>query len=254
MNSIHKPKGFTLIELLVVIAIIAILAAILFPVFAKAREKARQTSCLSNQKQIALGILQYVQDYDEEFPTIRVMLSNGAFIDWRSEIYPYVKNAQIFACPSDPSSGTVANYQGDCQNVVAVPTGYARYTTDISYAWSTIGDVGVPDGFSYGINQSAPHLADIQFPSTELMINESIGTCTDNCVWCWYNDYCHTMMSNYSLIDGHAKAFRPSATYAPVCMWLEDNNNGNPCPATISGVTVMPISTQLSTYPLECQQ
>ena len=65
----YKLKGFTLIELLVVIAIIAILAAILFPVFAQVREKARQTTCASNQKQIGLGFLQYVQDYDEHFPS-----------------------------------------------------------------------------------------------------------------------------------------------------------------------------------------
>ena len=68
--KVTTKRGFTLIELLVVIAIIAILAAILFPVFAKAREKARQTTCLSNVKQITLGILQYAQDYDERFPML----------------------------------------------------------------------------------------------------------------------------------------------------------------------------------------
>jgi len=89
-------KGFTLIELLVVIAIIAILAAILFPVFARAREKARQTSCLSNLKQLALGGLMYAQDYDERFVTYR-------YPDpyyWPDKIEPYLKNAQILRCPS----------------------------------------------------------------------------------------------------------------------------------------------------------
>ncbi len=103
-------RGFTLIELLVVIAIIAILAAILFPVFAKAREKARQTSCLSNLKQLGLGIMMYIQDYDERMP----ILYNppdppppNPWWDssWKVRIYPYVKNGQIFACPSTTAHG-----------------------------------------------------------------------------------------------------------------------------------------------------
>ncbi|WP_395145752.1 prepilin-type N-terminal cleavage/methylation domain-containing protein, partial [Armatimonas sp.] len=76
-----KKRAFTLIELLVVIAIIAILAAILFPVFAQAREKARQTSCLSNQKQIGLGVMQYVQDYDETYPTAYYYKNNTATVN-----------------------------------------------------------------------------------------------------------------------------------------------------------------------------
>jgi prepilin-type N-terminal cleavage/methylation domain-containing protein len=76
----NTKLGFTLIELLVVIAIIAILAAILFPVFAKVREKARQTTCTSNEKQIGLGILQYVQDYDETYPLARFKNSGGVTV------------------------------------------------------------------------------------------------------------------------------------------------------------------------------
>jgi prepilin-type N-terminal cleavage/methylation domain-containing protein/prepilin-type processing-associated H-X9-DG protein len=91
-------RAFTLIELLVVIAIIAILAAILFPVFAKAREKARQTSCLSNHRQIALGIRQYCGDYDGRLPLYRPIA--GSNIYWNHLIGPYVKNTQVFKCPS----------------------------------------------------------------------------------------------------------------------------------------------------------
>jgi prepilin-type N-terminal cleavage/methylation domain-containing protein/prepilin-type processing-associated H-X9-DG protein len=96
-------RGFTLIELLVVIAIIAILAAILFPVFAKAREKARQTSCLSNTKQLILAELQYVQDYDECFsPYGDHYCPAGSCRHWWDVIAPYMKNTQILSCPSQP--------------------------------------------------------------------------------------------------------------------------------------------------------
>ena len=109
-----QKRAFTLIELLVVIAIIAILAAILFPVFAQAREKARQTSCLSNQKQLGLGVMQYVQDYDETYPMAYYYKNNtattnggsaGGYVTWTVLLQPYVKNAQLFVCPSDASKG-----------------------------------------------------------------------------------------------------------------------------------------------------
>jgi prepilin-type N-terminal cleavage/methylation domain-containing protein/prepilin-type processing-associated H-X9-DG protein len=101
-----RKRAFTLIELLVVIAIIAILAAILFPVFAKAREKARQTSCLSNCKQLGLGMMQYVQDYDESYPLVYCDLASippgciSTRLVWGDVIAPYLKNTQIFKCPS----------------------------------------------------------------------------------------------------------------------------------------------------------
>jgi prepilin-type N-terminal cleavage/methylation domain-containing protein/prepilin-type processing-associated H-X9-DG protein len=90
-----NKRAFTLIELLVVIAIIAILAAILFPVFAKAREKARQASCASNEKQMGLALLQYAQDYDE-----RMVMRYFTGFHWQTQIAPYVKNTQVFNCPS----------------------------------------------------------------------------------------------------------------------------------------------------------
>jgi prepilin-type N-terminal cleavage/methylation domain-containing protein/prepilin-type processing-associated H-X9-DG protein len=121
-------RGFTLIELLVVIAIIAILAAILFPVFAQAREKARQTTCLSNNKQIGLSVMMYVQDYDETFPPCLTKGQNGqwmgAFPDYvryqgfmRSIMDPYIKNVGLWICPSQHLKGNqFGEYTGYAYN------------------------------------------------------------------------------------------------------------------------------------------
>jgi prepilin-type N-terminal cleavage/methylation domain-containing protein/prepilin-type processing-associated H-X9-DG protein len=127
---LRRTSGFTLIELLVVIAIIAILAAILFPVFARARENARRTSCMSNLKQIGLGVMQYTQDYDEKYPLNTYMPivladgtsstpgnkfsvyvgSTGKYLTWMDFIYPYVKSTQLFVCPSATAGDTTPSY------------------------------------------------------------------------------------------------------------------------------------------------
>jgi prepilin-type N-terminal cleavage/methylation domain-containing protein/prepilin-type processing-associated H-X9-DG protein len=99
----QRQKGFTLIELLVVIAIIAILAAILFPVFAKVREKARAISCLSNLKQIGTAVTMYTQDYDETEPSS--YNKYGGETGWACQVFPYVKSVAAFACPDDSSIG-----------------------------------------------------------------------------------------------------------------------------------------------------
>jgi len=104
-----RRRGFTLIELLVVIAIIAILAAILFPVFARAREKARQASCQSNLKQIGLSVHMYAQDYDERYPMNSYNVTDcvsqfhagvGQRLWWYEALTPFVKSTQLWACPS----------------------------------------------------------------------------------------------------------------------------------------------------------
>jgi prepilin-type N-terminal cleavage/methylation domain-containing protein/prepilin-type processing-associated H-X9-DG protein len=110
-----RAEGFTLIELLVVVAIIGILAAILFPVFARARENARKAVCMSNLKQIGLGLMMYVQDFDETYPVSYFAGAPAGKLTWYDVINPYVKNDQVFVCPtagkiestdaSDPSSG-----------------------------------------------------------------------------------------------------------------------------------------------------
>lgn len=115
-----KRRGFTLIELLVVIAIIAILAAILFPVFARAREKARQTSCLSNEKQLGTALLMYTQDYDECFPRCYFYVNpavggTGGYFHWSWVASSYIKNDQVFVCPSDKSRGLAPTNSFDYQ-------------------------------------------------------------------------------------------------------------------------------------------
>jgi prepilin-type N-terminal cleavage/methylation domain-containing protein/prepilin-type processing-associated H-X9-DG protein len=170
----YKARGFTLIELLVVIAIIAILAAILFPVFAQARESARTASCLSNVKQMSLGILMYVQDYDEKFCPARYTtmgadrdrpdapwnVTKNEHIDWAHLIYPYVKNVQIFHCPS-------AQDGADKDNPNAVNsdrTGATTYIVNnrLTGRWGQ-GEWGGHDMIK---------LAAMNFPSTTILIAE----------------------------------------------------------------------------------
>jgi len=130
MNVNNKRKAFTLIELLVVIAIIAILAAILFPVFATAREKARMTACLSNEKQFGIALMQYVQDYDEMYPQGTVDLYGAPGKGWAGQIYPYFKSPGLMVCPSDPTGNINHGWSYGYNNVLA---GYTQNTP--TYPW-----------------------------------------------------------------------------------------------------------------------
>jgi prepilin-type N-terminal cleavage/methylation domain-containing protein/prepilin-type processing-associated H-X9-DG protein len=154
-SKMRTRKGFTLIELLVVIAIIAILAAILFPVFAKAREKARQATCLSNQKQIGLAFMQYVQDYDETYPVSSTLGYAGGF--WNNPMLtPYVKSQQVFRCPSQAS----------------VDRGWGGIWTETAYNYNdAIGHC--QDAGSWAWGQISPvTLAEIKAPASCWMLAE----------------------------------------------------------------------------------
>jgi prepilin-type N-terminal cleavage/methylation domain-containing protein/prepilin-type processing-associated H-X9-DG protein len=160
-------RAFTLIELLVVIAIIAILAAILFPVFAQAREKARQAACLSNTKQMALGVMQYTSDYDELLPVI----GDGKQCRgrWQWQIYPYVKNEQVFTCPNLPEN----KWSSATSTVTCVGT------TTANAGWASISGYGWSGALAYD-NRSNPNndtvpgwsLAEIKKPSETILVGD----------------------------------------------------------------------------------
>jgi prepilin-type N-terminal cleavage/methylation domain-containing protein/prepilin-type processing-associated H-X9-DG protein len=196
-------RGFTLIELLVVIAIIAILAAILFPVFARAREKARQTSCLSNVKQLMLGLKMYVQDYDEMNTAARNFLyggtfpmtgyvaqlpgcGNASFIPWFYVIQPYVKNEQILQCPSD--SHAYCGWKG---------------------VMSAANPTGASPTQSYGYNFNFDNIkeASIGTPANVVQIMDNDRNIDAN--WddpgCYIDDPRHNGGWNLGFADGHAK-------------------------------------------------
>ncbi|MEI6500650.1 MAG: DUF1559 domain-containing protein [Armatimonadota bacterium] len=192
-------KGFTLIELLVVIAIIAILAAILFPVFAKAREKARQSSCLSNFKQIGLGVLSYAQDYDESLPIEYDNLVGKAAWEWcnsdrwtnyQDSITPYVKNTGIFVCPS---ARTVTAENATAWN-------HGLYT-----AWG---------GPIYPNGMNGNSLGAFQSPSKMFIIVDSTNAWIDcarvSATWDLTAKR-HNDGFNVAYIDGHAKWTKKSA-------------------------------------------
>jgi prepilin-type N-terminal cleavage/methylation domain-containing protein/prepilin-type processing-associated H-X9-DG protein len=158
-------KGFTLIELLVVIAIIAILAAILFPVFAKVREKARQTSCASNEKQISLAILSYLQDADEKLPGGSNTDTGASGQGWAGQCNPYIKSSGLFKCPDD-STAPANVIEADSQNGFSATV---TATTD-SYGYNS-NFVTTGGG---GIGQSV-----ITSPAATVMLFEEQGNVAD---------------------------------------------------------------------------
>lgn len=148
-NRASRAKGFTLIELLIVITIIAILAAILFPVFARARENARRSSCQSNLKQVGMGMEQYKNDYDGFFPPAYVPFSGSPVYAWPTLIFPYVKSEQVFVCPSaepdvfspnpalvNPAVGGRSRYCGVTDNDSS--TASVRQVNSLSYSRNLI--------------------------------------------------------------------------------------------------------------------
>jgi prepilin-type N-terminal cleavage/methylation domain-containing protein/prepilin-type processing-associated H-X9-DG protein len=252
MNTRHRRKGFTLIELLVVIAIIAILAAILFPVFAQAREKARATSCLSNVKQITLAFNMYTQDYDEVMVITMAQNTQATGFEnnwWSKLLEPHIKNWQIFRCPSSADArgiwgsgpyawwanwsrfGTVGyNYLGlstwwDCWDSVGVALASVdKPASTVAFVDSNLQQSTDPYPVNNGMGYSV-----VQAPAQYAAILPAPHTCTYyngvNGGWDWtlngptpnhigWTIDRHTGTMNVGWVDGHCKAMKVGAMYA----------------------------------------
>jgi len=201
-------RGFTLIELLVVIAIIAILAAILFPVFARAREKARQASCQSNLKQIGLAIQMYMGDYDETIVPSRL---GGTPTDvcWTALTQPYIKNDQIFICPSHSAPVASAATNG-------YPKSYGlnyeihTFNTYVGYAANPL-TVWPPVSMA-SINEPAELISAIDYDFNQPGVH--YHTIDARVHWR------HNEMANVLFMDGHVKSMKRGATFTPKDLWL----------------------------------
>ena len=167
-----RKHAFTLIELLVVIAIIAILAAILFPVFAQAREKARSISCLSNCRQMGLSYMMYVQDYDETFIFAQGGASTGGD-GWGGRVYPYVKNAGVYKCPDDSHQPSPPDLTQPVQDQNSYQVSYASNSlisaSNPFWLWTTT-TTGVG-------NTGTSTLANLTAPASTVLIYESRALC-----------------------------------------------------------------------------
>jgi len=225
MLNIKQVKAFTLIELLVVIAIIAILAAILFPVFAKVREKARQISCVSNSKQVGLAVLQYAQDYDETMPnatinSMQIWSVGTPYAFWSLQVLPYIKDIHAFACPDDSLGGgpdPSVTWAGVCLSYGA--NGYLVGRPP-SYPWldqRLAGAFGIP-----GFSSDQPTLSRQTQPSSSIMLAEK-----------WSSD----LVTATSGADANWSAFGPFGAFTTdvPAFWFPGQAIPSPNRGTYSG-------------------
>jgi prepilin-type N-terminal cleavage/methylation domain-containing protein/prepilin-type processing-associated H-X9-DG protein len=223
-----KRRAFTLIELLVVIAIIAILAAILFPVFAKAREKARTNSCLNNMKQLAVACMQYTHDNDETLMQSDQKFGAGTtpadYLTWDEALQPYLKSIQVLTCPSDSytiAGQTVRSYATNC---------FVAGTGDAAAGWVTTYAAA-------NLKTTALELSVIKAPAECILFAERWDASANRyagnqnfdvtyvqdaaTVTSRYNAaHMQAQAGNVCFVDGHAKYFRGRQTLTPTNLWL----------------------------------
>jgi prepilin-type N-terminal cleavage/methylation domain-containing protein/prepilin-type processing-associated H-X9-DG protein len=209
MNT--RKRAFTLIELLVVIAIIAILAGILFPVFARARENARRSSCMSNVKQLSLAVLMYSQDYDEKLPPAYANGAPSGMDWWGPIIQPYIKNIQVYFCPSDYTQSSTSNYNA----------------SSVSYGWNYYFLQNKPLGDDL---HGGASLASIDAVSQTVLLGDSNGETTGSppvpsnryiiypcCAYIPAER--HLEGVNMTFVDSHAKWFKVPALVDNYTLW-----------------------------------
>jgi prepilin-type N-terminal cleavage/methylation domain-containing protein/prepilin-type processing-associated H-X9-DG protein len=227
-RRLMRPGGFTLIELLVVIAIIAILASILFPVFARARENARRTSCQSNLKQIGIGMYQYLQDYDERFPlgvgNNTYFISGNASYDcggdnagmvngdpcrytWQNSLQPYLKSTQLYYCPSRPGAtrGTYFIDYAVNYNLCSHPT-TTKHLAAVTDPSQTVMNFDFYQGFPDWpfAGKSLSYAQVVTYATTYSASPSEADAGTKR----------HLEGGNWSFVDGHVKWFRDYQTFS----------------------------------------
>lgn len=245
-HSAKRHQGFTLIELLVVIAIIALLAAILFPVFARARENARKSSCTNNVKQLMLGVAQYTQDFDEAYPIGHNIIPNpgGVAVSWNQILIPYIKTTQSFVCPSDSNLSYVwaqtpapqgisprfpTSYMANWQ--LQRDTGGGLKISDVAKASST---VYMSDGGLLALNV-APWVANLPSGTKKSGCWILQDPTTSGCAGCATNpgdpnwgapNTRHLDTANVGFADGHVKAMKFTTWYYGNTPWLDPARGG----------------------------
>lgn len=248
MNSARK--GLTLIELTVSAVVLVILAALLYPVFAQFREHPpRRITCLSNMKQVGMGLIMYTQDWDETFPNYRFLplgtQANGDFEknSWKSALMPYIKNRQVFVCPQNPSNKIASDDPlfkiSYAANVALNPRDYPTHLPAPKVSAKAKGSGIFGRELSPGVN-----ISDVRSPAECIAVVEMAHMKQNNfCVDIADDDYSimgsegkpmrvfsdvlftgHGGLSNYVFADGHAKSLKPSATYASANFWYRDGS------------------------------
>lgn len=212
MKTPHLPsKGFTLIEILVVIAIISILSAILFPVFARTRENARKTSCLSNLKQLGMGVQMYSQDYDEKIPAAYLywVTGNTNYLNsWMQLVMPYVKNAQVCECPSY-SAASIYSENGPNKQIRIPHQSYTALFTVTTYTGRSLAEFTKPSETIYGLDNKACSSSAVRAAFPGAYCNGFYWGASAGEATAIMNRYVseapHLGGNNYFFIDGHAK-------------------------------------------------